>query len=116
MARSLRVLGTTVGSHFSAAVSNVLTDGRQHFDQLITAGELSDASMATVKKLINAQWRATLESMVPAIERLIEDDRKQAADDAQPPAPATRHRVMVGMYAFSREDDPATGSGEGEQT
>lgn len=99
--RSLRILGDNVGSHLSGAVANVLGDGRQHFDQAIVANGLSEASLVTLRKLIQGQWRQTFDTLVPAIERMVEAD--QARDD---PAEA-RQRMLIGLYSFNQAEPVA---------
>lgn len=104
MVRAYQILGSNVGDHLRGAVTNVLGDGRQHFDQAIVADGLSDDSMQAVRKLIVAQWRHLFDHMVPALERLIEADR------ALPPD-APRQRLLLGLYSFN-EADAASASGE----
>jgi hypothetical protein len=104
--RALRILGDNVGAHLAGTVANVLGDGRQHFDQAIVATGLSEASLQTLRKLIAAQWRRTFDDLVPALERLVEQDQQAAARDAtdsandgRQPAPAPRHRAVIGFYS-----------------
>lgn len=99
--RSLRILGDNVGGHFSGAVLNVLGDGRQHFDQAIVANGLSPESMATLRKLIQAQWRQLFETLVPTIERMI------ASDEAGGASPEALQRVLIGLYSFNKAEAPA---------
>lgn len=90
--RMLGFLADNVGDHLSASVGNVLGEGRSHFEQAIFADGLSAASMDTVRKLVGAQWKTLLETLVPPLEKLIE------ADAHLPPA--ERRRVRVGLYGF----------------
>jgi len=104
--RSLRILGANVGGHFSGAVANVLGDGRQHFEQAIVGRGLSDASMVTLRKLVVAQWRHTFDSLVPAMERLIEADAKLD------PAPESLQQILIGLYSFNKTDASVTEAAE----
>lgn len=93
-ARMMRILGSNIGDHFSAAAANVLGDGRQHFDQALFANELSDESMEALKPEIVAAWRALMDRIVPVIERLI------AEDDRHTDRPR-RQRLRIGLYTFN---------------
>lgn len=99
-ARMARVLGANVGSHFAAAVDNVLGDGRQHFEQALYADGLSEASMAEARTLIQRQWQALLDALVPPLEAMVERDREA------PGGP--RQRLRLGLYSHSRGDEVAT--------
>lgn len=90
-ARMLGLLGDNAGDHLAAAVANVLGDQRRHFEQALFADELSDASVQTAKKLINAQWRALTAALVPELEEL------QRADQA---VGGPTRRLRVGLYSF----------------
>jgi hypothetical protein len=108
-ARMLQVLGRNVGAHLEGAVDNVLHDAAsagaaRHFEQAIFAAGLSDSSMAAFRQLVTDQWQATLQALVPALERLIEADAAQAA--ATPDAPAPRHQVRLGLYTHARPPSP----------
>jgi hypothetical protein len=74
-ARMVGFLGQNVGDHLRAATANVLGNGQQHFEQAIHADELSDQSMATVRQMVSREWKQLLETLVPQIEALIEQDR-----------------------------------------
>lgn len=109
--RALRILAANVGGHMSGAVANVLGDGRQHFEQAIVASGLKLDSLQAVRQLVAAQWRQTFDTLVPALERLIE------ADDQHPPAEgeAPYQRMLIGMYSFNQADmaaAPSTAPGE----
>lgn len=102
-ARMLAFLGANVGDHLSAAVANVLTDGRRHFEQALFADALSKDALEQAKGLISAQWQALLTEMAPALQQLIDDDRAtgRAADQ----------RLRIGMYAYSQHDPAASEDG-----
>ena len=93
--RALAFLGSNVGDHLSAAVENVLTSEPRHLEQAIFADELSDQSMADVRSLVNAQWRAMLAEVVPKLEALIEADRMAGRH--------ARKRVRIGLYSFNTD-------------
>jgi hypothetical protein len=93
--RALSFLGSNVGDHLLAAVENVLADEPRHLEQAIFADELSDESMADVRSLVNAQWRAMLAEMVPKLEALIEADRLAGK--------RARKRVRIGLYSFNTD-------------
>ncbi len=96
--RMLQVLATNVGSHFDAAVDNVLGDGRRHFEQALFAGGLTEASIGEVRGLIQDQWETLLRALVPALEAMVERDR------AAPAGP--RQRLRLGLYSHCRDDAP----------
>jgi hypothetical protein len=91
-ARMLGFLGANVGDHLAAAVANVTTDGKQHFEQAVFADELSEESMAEVRKLISAEWKSLLTAMVPKLEALIESDRKKKR--------VANRRLRIGLYTY----------------
>ena len=110
-ARLVQVLGRNVGAHLESAVDNVLLDDRRHFEQAIFADGLSDASMGEFRRLVGAQWQATLDALVPALEALIARDlatlADTAADTAADPHLPTRHQVRLGLYSHARTQPPA---------
>ena len=126
-ARLLRALGHNVGSHFDAAVDNLLEGDRSHFEQALFAHGLGEQSLAEFRTLVRDQWQSLLDAMVPALEAMVERDataaastaatapasaRSAPADGAGPalhPAPPTppRHRIRLGLYSFSRDEPPA---------
>lgn len=97
-ARMLRILGSNVGDHFRGTVANVLGDGRQHFDQALFADELSDESIAALRKLITEQWRELYGRLWPEIERLF-------ANDAAHPQRVLNQRLRIGLYSFNEPVD-----------
>ncbi|HEX7374958.1 MAG TPA: DUF6502 family protein [Steroidobacteraceae bacterium] len=95
--RALGFLGSNVGDHMAAAVDNVLAERPPHMEQAIFADELSDESLAAFAKLVSAQWRTLMTSLVPQLQALVEGD--------PPEAPRARHRVRVGLYSFHVRTD-----------
>lgn len=91
-ARMLAFLGDNVGDHLSASIDNFLGDGRRHFEQALFADGLSPDSLAAMKPLVTAQWKALMQALVPALEaRLAQDEALPAAE---------HRRVRIGLYAY----------------
>jgi len=90
--RMLQFLGANVGDHFSAAVDNVLGDGKQHFEQAVFADGLSEQSLEEFRRLVTQEWQALLEKMVPALEAMVERD--SGSEQA-------RQRLRIGLYTFN---------------
>ena len=90
--RMLGFLGDNVGDHLNAAVDNVLSNNRLHFEQAVFADGLSAASIESVRPAVRAQWQALLQALVPALEARVE------ADAATTPAP--QGRLRVGLYTY----------------
>lgn len=105
--RMLGFLGDNVGDHLSGAVDNVLGDGNRHFEQAVFADPLSDESMRAVRTLITAQWKSLILSMVPALERLIEDDRIQERQPSK--------RLRIGLYTYDTLTRSPTGASNGKR-
>jgi hypothetical protein len=89
--RMLQFLGANVGDHLAGAVTNVLTDGRRHYEQAVFADGLSEASVQEVWARIGEMWKALLVALVPVLEEKVERDQTQ---------PGPRHRLRVGLYTF----------------
>jgi hypothetical protein len=98
--RMLGFLGANVGDHFDAAVSNVLGDGREHFEQAIFADELSTQSIIAFRETISRQWQALRQAAVPVLQALIDADR--AAGRAQD------QRLRLGLFSWSSPMQTAT--------
>jgi hypothetical protein len=90
--RMFGFLANNVGDHLAAAVSNVLAQGDPHPEQAIFADELSEVSLAKVRKRVRAEWKALLAALVPEIQELIETDRKTGR--------LANQRLRVGLYSF----------------
>ena len=87
------LLGDNVGDHLDAAVANVLHDGSRHLEQAVFADELSAESIEALRPLVNDQWKALREKMVPVLTALIEADKHAGRAQDQ--------RVRIGLYAFA---------------
>jgi hypothetical protein len=109
LARMVGFLGQNAGDHLAACVANVIGDERRHFEQAVFADELSDASVAAAKKLVQAQWRALMAALVPELEDLVQADRAAAERDATHRAD---RRLRIGLYSY---DEPIKGPG-GKET
>jgi hypothetical protein len=87
-------LGVNVGDHLEAAVTNVLGDGHQHFEQALLADELSAESVIEAKALISTQWRHLITTLGPELQALMDADKaaKRTQDQA----------VRIGLYSMSK--------------
>jgi hypothetical protein len=90
----VRFLGENVGDHLAGAVANVLGDGTQHFEQAVFADGLSEQSMAEFRSLVKAQWQSLREAMVPALQALIDADRRTGRPQDQ--------RLRIGLYTYQQ--------------
>lgn len=99
-AAMLGFVADNVGDHLSAAVENVLGDGRQHFEQAVFADELSDQSLDVFRAWVGPQWQALLRELVPLLERLIEEDRRAGR--------VQNHRLRLGLYSYTQQTPPET--------
>jgi Family of unknown function (DUF6502) len=94
-ARMLGFLGNNVGDHLRAAVANVASDPPAHLEQAVFADELSQESVDAFRRLMRKQWKTLLAAAVPALQKLIDDDRAAGRPQDQ--------RVRVGLYTY---DEP----------
>ena len=90
--RLLGLLGDNVGDHLHAAVDNVLSSDRAHFEQAVFADGLSLASVESIRPAVRELWQALLAALVPALEARVEAD-------ADVPA-ANQRRLRVGLYTY----------------
>lgn len=102
--RMLGFLGSNVGDHLRAAVSNVLGDkaGKaSHPEQAVFADQLTEASVDEVRGLVRKQWQALLGATAPELQRLIDDDKANGTEANQ--------RVRIGLYMYAEPiaDPPA---------
>lgn len=90
--RMLGFLRDNVSDHLQAAVSNVLSDKTEHFEQAVFADGLSQQSVMLVRELARDHWKRLLSEAVSLLEQRIELDK-------QNPARATE-RVRLGLFTF----------------
>lgn len=102
--RMLGFLAVNVGDHLSAAVTNVLGTGSEHFEQSLLADELSPESVLQARKLISDQWTSLMTTLGPQLQALMDEDAfyKRAQTQA----------VRIGLYSWSAPM-PATTSVDG---
>jgi hypothetical protein len=105
--RMLQFLGANVGDHLASAVTNVLTDGRRHYEQAVFADGLTEASVQEVWTQIGTLWKTLLTTLVPVLEQKVERDSQ--ADGA-------RHRLRVGLYTFDANEAAAPPSAAPRKT
>ncbi|MFZ4551751.1 MAG: DUF6502 family protein [Aquabacterium sp.] len=86
-------LGRNVGDHLQAAVTNVLGQGNEHFEQALLADELSSQAIQEARQLIANEWRHLMTSLGPQLQALMDADR--AAGRAQDQA------VRIGLYSWA---------------
>ena len=96
--RMLGFLGTNVGDHLRASVANVLADTPPHLEQAMFADGLSADSVESFRQLMRTQWKNVLATAVPALQKMIDDDRAAGR--------ALDQRVRLGMYTYN-EPQPA---------
>jgi hypothetical protein len=96
--RMLQFLGANVSDHLAGAVTNVLTDGRRHYEQAVFADGLTDASVQEVWAQIGELWKTLLATLVPVLEQKVERDQQEQG--------ATR-RLRVGLYTFDANEAAA---------
>ena len=87
-------LGSNVGDHLRAAVSNVLGSGSEHFEQALLADELSEQSMQQARLLISEQWRDLMTRLGPRLQALMDEDQAQGRKQDQ--------QVRIGLYSWSQ--------------
>lgn len=104
----LDFLGDNVGDHLTAAVANVLHDGDCHLEQAVFADELSAESIAALRPLVNNQWKALRENMVPALTALIESDKCAGRVQDQ--------RIRIGLFSFAETTADTDASIKGQAT
>jgi hypothetical protein len=89
-ARLLRVLGTNVGAHLQAAVDNVQAPGdAPHLERAVFAHGLSERSIDELRTLVELQWQALVQAVVPAVQALVARDQDQ---------PGADRRMRLGLY------------------
>lgn len=101
-------LGDNVGDHLRAAVTNVLGQGNEHFEQALYADELSTQSMQQARRIISDQWRSLMTDVVPQLEALMKAD----AIAGRPQDQALR----LGLYSWTQPMPPTPGTPETDPT
>lgn len=94
--RMLGFLGENTGDHVSAAVANVVDEGKgdsPHFEQAVFADELSAQSLQAVRGFVRAQWKHLLDESVPFLEQLIADDAQAGRTQDQ--------RLRIGLFTYA---------------
>lgn len=101
-ARMLDFLGSNVGDHLATAVTNVLGKEAAQLEQAIFADELSDESLAAVRKLVAEQWKTLLGALVPRLQALIDADRDAGR--------RAHKRIRIGLYSHQAGMDERSGT------
>lgn len=87
-------LGDNVGDHLQAAITNVLGQGNEHFEQSLYADELSAQSLQEARRLISDQWRSLMTDMAPQLEALMKADAKAGRAQDQ--------SLRLGLYSWTQ--------------
>lgn len=95
-ARLFEFLGANAGDHMAAAVDNVLhaqePGFQRHVEQAIFSDSMSLHGLQRTRVLMQQQWKQMLAAVVPALEKMIEDDRAAGR--------SAEHRIRVGLYSY----------------
>ena len=97
-------LGDNVGDHLRAAVTNVLGNGSEHFEQALYADELSAESLQQARRIISEQWRTLMTDVVPQLEALMKADAMAGRLQDQ--------ALRLGLYAWTQPMRPAPANPE----
>ena len=92
-------LGDNVGDHLRAAVTNVLGQGNEHFEQALYADELSQTSLQTARRIVSEQWRRLMTEVAPQLEALMKADAEAGRPQDQ--------SLRLGLYAWNQPMPPA---------
>jgi hypothetical protein len=87
-------LGDNVGDHLRAAVTNVLGQGHEHFEQALFADELSAESLQEARQLITRQWRRLMTDMAPRLAALMQADALAGRAQDQ--------SLRLGLYSWTQ--------------
>jgi hypothetical protein len=85
-------LGANAGDHLAAAGANVVHRDRRHFEQAVFTDELSKESAREVRTLAKALWATAVAAAVPALERLIAEDKAKGR--------AVSERARIGLFSY----------------
>jgi hypothetical protein len=91
--RMVGFLGSNVGDHLRAGVTNVLGTGSEHFEQALLADELSPQSVDKARHLIAEQWRSLMTTLGPQLQALIDDDERQRRGQSE--------ALRIGLYSWA---------------
>ncbi len=97
-AQMVGFLGDNVGDHLRAAVTNVLGQGNEHFEQSVYADELSSQSLQMARRIVSDQWQRLMTEVVPQLEALM-----QADDLAKRPQDQC---LRLGLYSWTQAMPP----------
>lgn len=104
-AQMVGYLGDNVGDHLRAAVTNVLGQGNEHFEQSLHADELSAHSLQQARQIISEQWRRLMTQVGPQLEALMHADAEAGRPQDQ--------SLRLGLYSWMQTMPPAsTDAGE----
>lgn len=90
--RMLAFLRDNVSDHLHAAVTNVLADKSEHFEQAVFADKLSRESVDMVRHLAREHWKQLLSEAVSLLEQRMAVDRHSGVEAQQ--------RVRLGLFTF----------------
>ena len=90
----LAFLADNVGDHLQAAVSNVLGQGDEHFEQALYADELSEHALRTIRPLIARQWQHLMTTLAPQLQALMDEDAAAGRPQTQ--------AIRLGLYSLSQ--------------
>jgi hypothetical protein len=93
-AQMVGFLGDNVGDHLRAAVTNVLGQGHEHFEQALFADELSAESLQEARQLITRQWRRLMTDMAPRLAALMQADALAGRAQDQ--------SLRLGLYSWTQ--------------
>ena len=95
-------LAVNLHDHAAAAVANV-SEGRNFLDQALYVDEITDASVAVLRRDAVQAWRAAFATLMPSAQERFDADARDA-----PPGARTR-RLRFGVYCW---DEPMDGTQE----
>lgn len=89
----LAYLGANVGDHLHAAVDNVTSCGVRHLEQAIFTDQVSARSIEEMRPQVQAQWKALVQKLAPAVQQLMDQDIEAARPQD--------HRLRIGVYMYT---------------
>jgi hypothetical protein len=93
-------LAVNLHDHAAAAVANV-GEGRNFLDQALYVDEITDASVAMLKREAVQAWRAAFATLMASAQARFDADAREA------PAEARTHRLRFGVYCWDAPMDGA---------